>query len=246
MMKASRLSVLVVLLGLALPVLPACAPVYVPNTVHAPMLEERGDIQVGGYAGTSGIDLQAAAALTDHVGAFADFSFGNQEGDADDPANDDDFHRHRFGEVGIGYFTELGRVGHFEVYGGYGLGQAEAADEYQFISPGLVTATGRYTRFFVQPAVGVDVGPLRVNGAARLVRVNFYEFETSSLTVSEDQTAFFVEPAVGLSLGTGTVRFGTQVGMSRVLPDADDNVAFDYQPLWFSIGMQLKLNPLLR
>jgi len=172
MLKVSRSYALILSLIVVLVALPACAPVYVPNTAHTPMLEEQGEVQVGGYAGTSGIDLQAAAALTDHVGAFADFSFGNQEGESSDPANDDDFHRHRFGEVGIGYFTGFGRAGHFEVYGGYGLGRAEAADEYDIFGPSIVMATGRYNRFFVQPALGVDVGPLQLNGIARLAHVN--------------------------------------------------------------------------
>lgn len=241
----------VTFLGLTLLlILPACVPVYVPNTVHTPLLEEKGDLQVGGYVGASGVDLQAAAALTDHVGAFADFSIATESDPVnDDEANNEDFdHRHRFGEVGIGYFAPLGSRGHFEVYGGYGRGWAESSDEYPSIFGTGVTvlrATGRYRRLFVQPGAGVDLGPLRLNGAVRVAHVNFYEFETRSSTVTENQSEFFLEPVVGASLGVNVVRLGAQIGISRPFKHPND-VAFDYQPVIFSLGLQVKVNPLLR
>lgn len=238
-MKMPTLSctrILILFLGVSLPALMGCAPIYVPNTVHSPMLEEQGEVQVGGYLGSSGIDVQAAVALSDHVGASADFSYANQEQDEDALFSADE-HNHRFGEVGVGYFTDLSAVARFEVYGGYGIGRAKARDDYEFITSGTVTATGRYDRFFLQPAMGIAAGPLHLNGALRLVRVHFREFETSREVFSEDETAFFVEPAVGVRVGTGTVRFETQVGLSRSFT-APSDVAFDHDPLWMSVGVQ--------
>jgi len=74
---------------------------------------------------------------------------------------------------------------------------------------------------------------------------NFYEFETNRDAIDEDQTKFFIEPAVGLSLGSDVVRFGAQLGIARPLSDPED-VVFDYQPAWFSLGLQLKVDTLLR
>lgn len=230
----------VLLLGVSLPAITGCAPVYVPNTVHSPMLEGQGEVQVGGYLGSSGIDLQGAVALTDHVGVSADFSYADQEQEAEDESIGSDVHNHRFGEVGLGYFTDAGEAGRFEVYGGYGRGSAEATDEYEFFGSQSVTATGRYDRFFLQPAMGITVGPLTLNGAIRLVRVRFFEFETSREIFSENRAQFFVEPAGGVQIGTRTVRFGTQIGVSQPFTPASD-VAFHHQPIWLSVGVQLAL-----
>lgn len=236
MTKAARVPILVLLLGVLLSPLTGCAPTYVPNTVHNPMLTEKGDVHAGGFLGSNGFDLQAAVAVRDHVGVSADFSYANQEEE-----EDSDFHRHHFGEVGIGYFTDMDPVGQFEVYGGYGRGQAEAFDTYEFFGSGSVRATGRYNRFFVQPAVGFEAGPLRLNGAVRLVWVDFYEFETSRETVPRDAGVVFYEPALGLSLGTSGVRFGVQAGVSNSFVDPSD-VDFDTVPLWLSLGVQFRMN----
>lgn len=243
MTKASRLPVLPVVLGGLLLVITGCAPVYVPNTVHSPMLEERGDAQVGGwvggYGGSTGFDLQAALAPTDHVGVSADFSYGEEPGD------DADFHRHQFGEIGVGYFNDISSWVQAEIYGGYGRGQAEAEDNYTFFGPQTIRAKGQYDRVFVQPALGLEAGPLHLYGASRFVRVNFHEFESSgdSRVESDIQPAFFNEMALGLGLGTESFRVGVQTGVSVPLSDRED-IDFDTELFWISLGAQLRFNVL--
>ncbi len=241
-MKAS-LQLVVLLAGFILVTLSACTPVYVPNAVQAPLLEERGDIRVGGYVGTSGADLQVAGALTDHLGVSAAVLTGSYEDESEDAVRDEN--RRRFGEVGIGYFTDFGRVGRFEVYGGYGRGWAEATDEYRFLDNRTVTATGRYRRLFVQPTLGAALGPARLYGATRLAHVRFHEFETSQTTFDEAQSAPFFEPTVGADLGLGWFNLGGQIGLSIPLEN-EENFDFDHQPMWISLGVQVRLNGMTR
>lgn len=236
MSRAHQFPLVALLLGVFLFVFTGCAPVYVPNSVHTPMLEDKGDGQVSGFVGSSGFDVQTALGVSDHIGVSADFSYGQR---ADE--EDDDFHRHQFGEVGIGYFNDISSWSQFEVYGGYGRGQAETVDEYVFITQQEIRATGRYDRFFVQPALGFEVGPLRMNGAVRLARVNFYEFETSRETQRRNNPVLFYEPALGLSVGTRAARVGVQAGASVPNQDPAD-IDFDYQPLWLSLGVTFSGN----
>lgn len=246
MTKASRVPVFILLLSVLLVMVTGCAPVYVPNAVHTPMLEERGDVQVGGrvgaFGGTRGLDLQAAYAVTDKVGVSADFSHGDEQ--PDDP----DFHLHQFGEMGIGYFNDISSFAQFEVYGGYGRGQAESEDTYTFFTTETIRAKGRYDRLFLQPALQVKGGPLHLYGAARLVRVNFHEFVSTedsgpTRTVSDIQPVYFNEMAVGLGLGTGPFRIGLQSGISAPLSDPED-IEFDTQSVWISLGAQFRFNVL--
>lgn len=240
MTKASRVPVVTLLLGVLLLMVTGCAPVYVPNAVHTPMLEERGDVQVGGglgaFGGLTGFDLQAAYAVTDNVGVSADFAHGQEQ------ESDPDFHRHRFGEVGVGYFNDISSVAQFEVYGGYGRGQAESEDTYTFITTETIRAKGRYDRIFVQPALQVQGGPLHLYGAARLVRVNFHEFgSTDTETVSDIQPVYLNEMAVGIGLGTGSFRVELQPGISAPLSDLED-IDFDTQSVWISLGAEFRFN----
>lgn len=242
MITHTRSPTFALLLAVLLPFVTGCAPVYVPNTVHAPQLDEQGDVQLGGYFGSSGVDVQAAAAVSDHVGVMADFSAANQEeqqGSEGAPA--DNFHRHQFGEVGLGYFGDVGSRADVGVYGGFGIGQAEATDNYEFVSADVVKASGNYNRWFVQPSMHLSAGPVRFLSAVRFARVHFGEFETNRRTYSANESELFLEPALGLSLGTSTVRFDTQFGISRPLAGAEE-VAFDYEPSWLSFGVQVNLN----
>ncbi len=223
--------------------LAGCAPVYMPNNVHVPLLKRQGDVRAGAHASTSGVEVQAASALTDHLGLMANFSFARRGSRSDNPrADGEDYHRHRFGEVGIGYFKTWSQGGHAGVYAGYGRGWAESVDAYEFFSSNLVQARGRYTRFFVQPAVGATVDLFQMHMATRLVRINFYEFETGRETAATDQVGVFIEPAVGASLGPDPVRVGVQVGLSVPLTDTDE-IAFDYQMAWIALGVRVRLNP---
>lgn len=229
----------VLLLAVSLPAVTGCAPLYVPNTVHSPMLEEQGEVQVGGYLGSSGIDLQGAVAVSDHIGAAAGFSYADQDRDAEEEVDDPDLHRHRFGEMSLGYFTEVGQYGRVELYCGYGRGWAEARDDYEFFSSETITLRGRYDRLFLQPAVGVQAGPLHLYGAVRLARVNFYEFEEDGQIASENKRELFAEPALGAGLGTSGLRFDFQAGNSMALqgPGSTD---IEHESFWLSIGVQLR------
>lgn len=207
-------SIVCVLLG-------ACAPLYVPNAVNTPLLEQKGDINAAINIGLSGIDFQSAYAVSDNIGIVFNASYMNETSDSTD-----NFHKHIFFEGGTGYFIPLGNYFQFEAYAGYGFGRINS-----FQSSGVFSSYANcyVNRMFFQPALGF--------------RVKFFEFavapRTCFVVVSQEGVSvnrFFAEPTVLLKAGSTNFKIITQLGLSYILNN--DYIAFNYEPFIFSIGLQ--------
>lgn len=218
----------------------SCAPVYVPNTYHSYLMDQKGDLHAAVYTGTNGIDIQGGYAVSENVGLVAAASFGKREDDTNsDGSLDADFHKHNYGEFGLSYFHPFGGVGRFEALGGFGFGSAETVTQYDFFGPEVVRATGSYNKFFVQSNVGLETGALEAGVAIRLGQVVFNEFETSDETYGDSEAGTFFEPGVFARVGWKNIKIESQFGLSGLL---QDEVAFDYEPGILSIGLHLQLN----
>jgi hypothetical protein len=146
----------------------------------------------------------------------------------------DDFHKHRFFEIAPGYFKKISRVGVVELYGGYGMGEIET-----FYDNALFTNYGKadYTRFFIQPGIGIANDFVNASFSARLSHVIIKQNK-----ITEDGT--FLEPALTGKFGYKWVMFCCQVGLS--LPFDDENIKFKYQPFIISLGMQFNLGRMIK
>ncbi len=214
----------------------ACAPVYVPNTRHTPLLDDKGEVHAAVHGGTNGADVQAAIAVSNSVGLVAAGSFGTNEGSG---SLDADYHKHSYGELGLAYFKPFGKIGRFEALGGAGLGTAEAVNQYDFFGPQEVQATGNYRKYFVQGNLGVETGALEAGVALRLAQVVFTEFEASNVTHDQTESGTFFEPAAFARLGWKNIKLESQLGVSGLL---QDEVAFDYETILFSLGIHFQFN----
>ena len=213
----------------------SCAPVYVPNLRNSPMFTKGGEFQAAAHVG-NGLEIQSAYAITDHLGVMTNLSFIDQTG----LDSEEDYHRHRFFEGGIGYFKNRDES-FFEVYAGYGRGQGTSYDEYELLGPQSVAATGRYERYFLQPAFGLNKDYMNVSFAPRFSLVDFYEFSTelARTEVREKPKAFF-EPAI-----IGRANFANnhlyaifQAGASL---NMNQSLYFDRRTFTVSAGLGLRL-----
>lgn len=221
---------LIALLGLT-----SCAPVYVPNVRNSPMFTKAGEFQ-GSLQVGNGVELQAAVAVTNHLGIMGNYSFVN----ASDPENEDDYVRHKIREVGIGYFTNPGNS-FFEVFFGYGNGEGTSFDTFEFIGSQTTAATGRYERYFLQPAFGVNKERMHFSFAPRFCMVDFYEFSNDLIRTSiQEDGKFFFEPAiVGRYNFANNALFGTfQLGASLPL---SDNIYFDRRTFQLAFGFGFRI-----
>ncbi len=202
----------------------SCAPAYVPNVINTPLFSNKGEIQVSVHSGTSGVDPQFAYALMDNVGLMINGSFANRTSDTTD-----NYHKHKFIEIGPGYYDKIGTNGRYEVYGGVGYGELQANYEN-----GLWPARTNVTciRFFLQPAIGVTTDVFDGSFATRLVLLDLRQ-------ESERNTGFFLEPVFTCKVGYRYVKGVFQFGLS--FPFNSNTVDFTHQPLVFSVGLQADL-----
>ena len=131
-----------------------CVTLYKPNAIHSPLLHEKGNLNTSAilsFSGSGLANLQAAYALSDHVGIMADgmyhFRSSNNTESVDEKLN------MLFGEAGVGYFRRFGNTMLFQCYGGGGYGRTSDVIDYPD-QPDPEAKASYYTVFF-QPGVAV-------------------------------------------------------------------------------------------
>ena len=233
-------------------VLAACAPLYAPNAVNAPLLADGGEVQGAARLGSNGMGAQVTAALTDHVGAMANASAYpfDERAPAGEPPSD--FRRHRLVEGALGYFDNglfsKERV-RYAVWAGYGRGQAEVIsviDPAVVPGPSVETDEGRFERFFVQVSAGGSrpLGErLQVESAMslRAARVRFRESRGDA--TRGDRRGHFLEPAVSVRVGSAHLQLEMQSGLSLPLQSAEAR-GFGVEPFFLSMGVRVRFNAL--
>jgi hypothetical protein len=218
-----------------------CAPVYIPNTVNAPLFKEKGELMEAGFGGTNGYDVQLAYALTDHVAIMANGSYQSKEFDS---LSVNDFHKHYFGEIGAGYFTQLGERARFDCFGGYGFGQSETGYDFKFFTQQTGAAKGLFDRYFIQADIGTSSNFDYVNMGVgiRGTFVNFYKFTRGTEVYDNPQSNIFVEPAVFIRAGWKYIKFQFQFAGSI---STQENPAFNNQPFSVSAGLVFNIPMIL-
>ena len=217
----------------------SCAPVYVPNLRNSPLFTKGGEFQGSMQIG-NGLDLQGALSVSNHIGVMTNYSFEDRSATTSSSNNNtDDYHKHKFLEGGIGYYENDG-IWCYEIFGGYGKGEASSYADYSFFSGGTSQATGKYERFFVQPAFGINKKVMHVSFIPRFSVVNFYQFKddvTGIVVTNVNSSAkVFVEPAVmgRVNLANNHLFFTFQVGATIV---ASPDVYFEYRSFQLGTGL---------
>jgi len=183
---------------------------YVPNSQNVPMMEEKGDIK----ANVGAKDLQVAYAVTDHVGVMVNGYYNKNDWAVTSGTLENKYYSTRsLIEGGAGYYTAFGDIGRFEVYGGAGYGSVR--HDYDLVDDGNTTESNSYkaniTRFFMQPAVGIQKESVGLAFSTRFAGVTFSNADSSGydptelldegLTDLENNLFLFLEPAVTFRVG---------------------------------------------
>jgi hypothetical protein len=211
----------------------SCAPVYIPNTVNAPLFKSKGELMVSGFGGTNGYDVQFAYAPIDHMVIMANGAYQSKDYDSNSLK---DYHKHFFGEIGAGYFTELGEKARFECIGGYGFGQAETGYDFSFLTTNTGVVKGMYDRYFIQADLGTssNFDYLNTGIAIRGTYVNFYKFTSGNSDFDKTVSNIYIEPAVFIRAGWNYIKFQFEFGGCISTQETPE---FNSQPFFISVGL---------
>lgn len=218
-----------------LALLSGCAPTYVPNVRNAPLFTKGGEFQAS-IQGGNGLDVQAAASVTNHIGLMANYSYADRE--RFDPDNADDYHRHKLLEGGLGYYTNRGEWC-LEVYAGYGQGEGSSLNE--ILTSTSTPNVGKYHRYFLQPAIGLNKKTMGVAFVHRISYVDFTEYAESPVPYAvHEKPRVFLEPAV-----VGRVNFAENMGfftfqLGSAIPTSS-NIYFKYRRYQMSAGLGFRI-----
>lgn len=201
--------------------LSSCSTVYIPNSQNIPLFQEKNQAaaSVGLAMGdqSTGLDLQAAYAVTDHIAVMGNAYFGSVVEDWVSSADttgtiiaEGQNIPYRNFEFGVGYFTKLGSSnGIFEVYGGWGIGGPQNT-----VDP--IREFYRNNHFFLQPNIGGRLGAVDLAFSTRLNYVLWPEF-----------SEVLVEPGLTLRFGWEKVKFQMQGVLSFPLDGAYNEIVYD-------------------
>lgn len=206
------------------------------------MFGEAGEF-AGSVALSSGVDVQAAYSVSDHVALMAN---ANAVIKKEKPEGQEAFNRdHYFFEGGLGYFTRT-KTTRFELFGGYGMGEGHSYESYYFFHTvplnDEVVTKGVYNRMFIQPSIGTNNKKFNIMFTARVSGVNFTKFSTTDdrATVKEFKPSgyeMFLEPSLTVRAHlAGNLRGFAQLGVNRAL---NSDVVFNYVQVQASIGIQI-------
>jgi hypothetical protein len=221
----------------------SCAPVYVPNVRNSPLFSKAGEFQGSMQLG-NGLDLQGAVAVTNHIGLMANYSFAERNKNSYDPDDEDGYHYHKFFEGGLGYYENQGNWC-YEIFGGYGKGEGASYDSYEWLGGQSTRATGKYQRYFIQPAFGLNKKVMHVSFIPRVSVVDFTSFSDELATYSiDDNPTVFIEPAVAgkVNLMENHFFFVFQAGFSVPVT----TVYYEYRPFQLSTGIGIRFGGLKR
>jgi len=232
----------------------SCAVIYAPSMENTPMLQEKHEVSA-----TVGLsDFQAAYAVTNHFGVMlnghykngSSFSISEDNGFEDYTTSKESSRKHI--EGGVGLFNKLGEKTLVEIYGGFGGGNT-TLKKYERYSTDTVSSlrnrfNADYTRFFLQPAIGITTDYLDFIFSMRILIQKYQNVRTFGYSTPEelysdklyqiDQPSFlFFEPALTMRFGYKYVKLEAQVILSNQL-NADQ---LDNMPLVFKVGIHLDL-----
>jgi hypothetical protein len=217
----------------------SCAPMYIPNSRNSPMFTKGGEFQ-GSFSMGNGLEGQAAVSITNHIGLIGNYSYINRE---DLDSDSEEVLRHKVYEGGVGYFYNDQKT-FFEIFAGYGRGEGNSYDKYSFFGSTRMQAKGKYERYFIQPAIGVNKKTFHFAFVPRVSFVDFTEFSGSGATFEVDSSPYvFFEPAFIGRVNTMENRlfFTFQAGFSTPI---DREPFFDHRGAHTSVGLGFRIGGL--
>ncbi len=249
------------LFGAVIVLLSSCSALYKPNMIQSPMLKEKGDFNVSGTLGISGMGnghLQTAYAPAKNLGIMLNIMGHNESERFSTKSQKLQIFN---GEAGIGIHNKFGSNNNIllQVYTGYGLGHSVnfIKSESSLTRPEM---SANISSIFFQPGIAYTSDLMDVALDLRFKHVNMFDlnaqlykefdwwnteyefFNNSSITFG------LFEPALTLKIGDENFRGIFQGGLTIPIANVDNYNRvnpYDFLALPFlklGVGFEYKIN----
>jgi hypothetical protein len=205
--------------------LSSCVTIYKPDLVQSPLLKEKSDFNANAAVALSGAGLynvQAAYAVSDHVGITANGMYHYRKTESDNSSTEK--LNILYAGAGAGYFAPFssGR-GLFQCYGGIGFGGSQ--DKIN-TAPNPPEVTARYHDIFIQPGVALIRDNFEMAFDLRCRYVNLtnihaylydeFEWWNTDFRYYSDTSFYFVnlEPTFTMKVGGEKIKGFLQAGLT--------------------------------
>ena len=206
-------------------------PVYLPNSINVPLLKEKGDANIGYNISLAGHDLQISHASSENVGLMLNGTYLSE-------SRSDSYRRHKFIEMGMGFFSHQDEGFSREIYAGAGWGSNSLKECVLFGSEDA-RVSADYIRLFIQPDLGIHLEGFEGGFGFRICYINFYNVNYSNIDFQ--RTKVLLEPVAFLRFGPPVFQIETQFGYS-FNPFKNDPFVEFYDEYIIGIGFKVGLN----
>ena len=236
------------------------SPHLVPNLLPSPALEQQGDIQLSGSAGTNSYDAQLAVSPVSHliIGGSGSWSFGKKQETSHGEA--EETHSHRIYEILAGYYFYPFKLHSnnfkIELLSGYGFGTVKGSTPsgtYDILGfpNAIYNVDANYRQYFAQcnaliSASLESTGDSKAEGSAleygSLIRLSKtilsdYKKNGTSLGFPNSETNFLQLAALG-RVGT---RLGVQAQTGWLFIISEPSYKLSYSSFYIAAGLYLRL-----
>lgn len=245
----------------AILLLSSCTTLYKPNMVQSPMLKEKGDLNVSGSLGVTGMGnghVQAAYAPKEHLGIMLNL-MGHSESEGYD-TNPEKLNILN-AEAGIGIHKKFGSKNNLllQVYAGYGRGRS-----VNFIETNTPESrpemSSNFSSLFFQPGIAYFGEFMDVAVDLRFKRVTMFDlnarlysefnwWNTEYEFFNNSSVAFgLFEPAVTFKIGDENYRGIFQAGLNVPIANTDNYYTvnpfnyFGYDYIKTGVGFEYNIN----
>lgn len=180
---------------------------YSPNTLNVPMISEKNQGSLAIDSASESIDFRGAYSPRANLGVIA--SGSKIRGDSGRGSG-------YLVEGGAGYYRRIKSRLLWDAYGLVAL--AGVGNPSTSMASAGFSNKARYLRYGVQPSFGFQSTHFDLAGAARLVRLSYFDIrgatDSDVAYLKAQPSQFLIEPVVNLRVGWESVRIELQVGHS--------------------------------
>jgi hypothetical protein len=210
--------------------------------VNIPLMQQKGQTQLGGHVSFNGLDVQAAYALTNKIALMANYSDMGKKKEEYSSINYA-VDKHNFKEIGAGIYknTTSGKLREVYLLAGKGMTSHFVMGRN---SAGLISETNQqvdYNRFALQADFGNKNKKLKPVLTPRLLALHYYNIVDDTRSDNQNISNFHVYAEGTLSLQYPIRKFLTISGQASVtLPLTHGkgyNYYYEFSPFNASIGL---------